>query len=79
MVAVLIAFLMVRAIGGNPFVHGPIGLPGNTPETFQPEVLPEVLEEKYHFSDPWYVHYLRYVGASSPSTSAPRPSSPTAR
>jgi oligopeptide transport system permease protein len=62
MVAVLIAFLMVRAIGGNPFVHGPIGLPGNTPETFQPEVLPEVLEEKYHFSDPWYVHYLRYVG-----------------
>jgi oligopeptide transport system permease protein len=62
LVAVLIAFLMVRAIGGNPFVHGPIGLPGNTPETFQPEVLPEVLEEKYHFSDPWYVHYLRYVG-----------------
>lgn len=61
LVAVLIAFLMVRAIGGNPFVHGPIGLPGNTPETFQPEVLPEVLEEKYHFSDPWYVHYLRYV------------------
>jgi hypothetical protein len=58
---VLIAFLMVRAIGGNPFVHGPIGLPGNTPETFQPEVLPEVLEEEYHFSDPWYVHYLRYV------------------
>jgi oligopeptide transport system permease protein len=62
LVVVLIAFLMVRAIGGNPFVHGPIGLPGNTPETFQPEVLPEVLEEKYHFSDPWYVHYLRYVG-----------------
>jgi oligopeptide transport system permease protein len=25
-------------------------------------VLPEELEEKYHFSDPWYVHYLRYVG-----------------
>jgi oligopeptide transport system permease protein len=62
LVVVLIAFLMVRAIGGNPFVHGPIGLPGNTPETFQPEVLPEELEEKYHFSDPWYVHYLRYVG-----------------
>ena len=62
LVAVLISFLMVRAIGGNPFVHGPIGLPGNTPEIFQPEVLPEVLEEKYHFSDPWYVHYLRYVG-----------------
>jgi oligopeptide transport system permease protein len=62
LVAVLISFLMVRAIGGNPFVHGPIGLPGNTPETFQPEVLPEELEEKYHFSDPWYVHYLRYVG-----------------
>jgi oligopeptide transport system permease protein len=62
LVVVLIAFLMVRAIGGNPFVHGPIGLPGNTPETFQPEVPPEVLEEKYHFSDPWYVHYLRYVG-----------------
>ena len=48
--------------GANPFIHGPIGLPGNTPETFQPEVLPEALEEKYHFSDPWYVHYLRYVG-----------------
>jgi oligopeptide transport system permease protein len=62
LVVVLIAFLMVRAIGGNPFVHGPIGLPGNTPETFQPEVLPEELEKKYHFSDPWYVHYLRYVG-----------------
>jgi oligopeptide transport system permease protein len=62
LVVVLIAFLMVRAIGGNPFENGPIGLPGNTPETFQPEVLPEVLEEKYHFSDPWYVHYLRYVG-----------------
>ena len=62
LVVVLIAFLMVRAIGGNPFIHGPIGLPGNTPETFQPEVLPEVLEKKYHFSDPWYVHYLRYVG-----------------
>ncbi len=62
LVVVLIAFLMVRAIGGNPFIHGPIGLPGNTPETFQPEVLPEVLEAKYHFSDPWYVHYLRYVG-----------------
>ena len=61
LVAVLIAFLMVRAIGGNPFVHGPIGLPGNTPEIFQPEVLPETLEEKYHFSDPWYVHYLRYL------------------
>jgi oligopeptide transport system permease protein len=62
LVVVLIAFLMVRAIGGNPFIHGPIGLPGNTPETFQPEVLPEELEKKYHFSDPWYVHYLRYVG-----------------
>jgi oligopeptide transport system permease protein len=62
MLALLIAFLMVRAIGGNPFVDGPIGLPGNTPETFQPEVLPEVLEEKYHFSDPWYMHYIRYVG-----------------
>jgi ABC-type dipeptide/oligopeptide/nickel transport system permease component len=62
LVAVLIAFLMVRAIGGNPFIDGPIGLPGNTPETFQPEVLPEALEEKYHFNDPWYVHYLRYVG-----------------
>jgi oligopeptide transport system permease protein len=62
LVVVLIAFLMVRAIGGNPFIHGPIGLPGNTPETFRPEVLPEELEEKYHFSDPWYVHYLRYVG-----------------
>lgn len=62
LVVVLIAFLMVRATGGNPFIHGPIGLPGNTPETFQPEVLPETLEERYHFSDPWYVHYLRYVG-----------------
>jgi ABC-type dipeptide/oligopeptide/nickel transport system permease component len=62
LVVVLIAFLMVRATGGNPFIHGPIGLPGNTPETFQPEVLPQELEEKYHFSDPWYVHYLRYVG-----------------
>ena len=76
LVAVLIAFLMVRAIGGNPFVHGPIGLPGNTPETFQPEVLPEVLEEKYHFSDPWYVHYLRYVAGNftfdfGPSTQFP--------
>jgi oligopeptide transport system permease protein len=76
LVVVLISFLMVRAIGGNPFVHGPLGLPGNTPETFQPEVLPEVLEGKYHFSDPWYVHYFRYVGGMftfdfGPSTQFP--------
>jgi len=52
LLVILLTFLLMRQIEGNPF---------RTSERAIPESIQQNLEEKYGLDDPWYVQYLRYV------------------
>jgi ABC-type dipeptide/oligopeptide/nickel transport system permease component len=52
LVVILMTFLMMRAIKGNPF---------RTTERAVPEAIQRNLERKYHLGQPWYKQYLFYV------------------
>jgi ABC-type dipeptide/oligopeptide/nickel transport system permease component len=52
LLVILITFLMMRQIAGNPF---------RTSERAIPESIQRNLESKYGLNDPWYEQYLRYV------------------
>jgi oligopeptide transport system permease protein len=52
LLVVLITFLMMRQIGGNPF---------RQTERPVPEAIQQNLDEKFHVNDPWYVQYANYV------------------
>ena len=49
---ILMTFLLMRQIEGNPFRHS---------ERAIPESIQRNLEAKYGLDDPWYVQYVRYV------------------
>ena len=65
LVVILVLFLLMRAIGGNPFREGPLF--GEAPEirlsgqALLPEAVQENIEDKYGLNDPWYAQYARYV------------------
>jgi ABC-type dipeptide/oligopeptide/nickel transport system permease component len=52
LLVILMTFLMMRQIGGNPFRHT---------ERNVPEVIQKNLERKFHLDRPWYVQYAYYV------------------
>jgi oligopeptide transport system permease protein len=52
LVVILLTFLMMRQIGGNPFRHS---------ERAVPEAVQRNLEEKFHVNDPWWKQYAFYV------------------
>ncbi|MCZ7588004.1 MAG: ABC transporter permease [Gaiella sp.] len=52
LLVILMTFVLMRQIEGNPFRHS---------ERAIPESIQQNLEEKYGLDDPWYVQYLRYV------------------
>ena len=66
-VAVTMIFFLMRAIGGNPFRHGPlIGL--STPGggwtkygDFQPEAIENNLARRYGLDLPWYEQYANFL------------------
>lgn len=66
-VAVTIIFFLMRAIGGNPFVHGPLlGLasPGERWVKYgdpQPEAIANNLARRYGLDLPWYEQYLNFL------------------
>ena len=52
LLVILITFVMMRNIAGNPF---------RTSERAVPESIQRNLDAKYGLNDPWYVQYIRYV------------------
>jgi len=52
LVVILLTFLMMRQIGGNPFRYS---------ERAVPEAVQRNLEEKFHVNDPWWKQYAFYV------------------
>src|SRR5918999_774525 len=52
LLVILITFVMMRNIAGNPF---------RTSERAVPESIQRNLDEKYGLNDPWYQQYFRYV------------------
>src|SRR6186997_24930 len=52
LVVILLTFVMMRQIGGNPFRHS---------ERAVPEAVQRNLEEKFHVNDPWWKQYAFYV------------------
>jgi len=52
LLVILMTFLLMRQIEGNPFRHS---------ERAIPESIQRNLEAKYGLDDPWYVQYVRYV------------------
>jgi oligopeptide transport system permease protein len=52
LLVILITFLMMRQIGGNPF---------RKTERAVPEAVQRNLEEKFHVNDPWWKQYGLYV------------------
>jgi ABC-type dipeptide/oligopeptide/nickel transport system permease component len=52
LLVILVTFLMMRQIEGNPF---------RTSERAIPEAIQRNLERKYGLDQPWYVQYVRYV------------------
>ena len=52
LVVILLTFMMMRQIGGNPFRHS---------ERAVPEAVQRNLEEKFHVNDPWWKQYAFYV------------------
>jgi oligopeptide transport system permease protein len=52
LLVILMTFLLMRQIEGNPFRHS---------ERAIPESIQQNLEKKYGLDDPWYVQYARYV------------------
>jgi ABC-type dipeptide/oligopeptide/nickel transport system permease component len=52
LLVILMTFLMMRQIGGNPFRHT---------ERNVPAAIQRNLERKFHLDKPWYVQYAYYV------------------
>ena len=52
LLVILMTFVLMRQIEGNPFRHS---------ERAIPESIQKNLEAKYGLDDPWYVQYVRYV------------------
>jgi ABC-type dipeptide/oligopeptide/nickel transport system permease component len=52
LLVILMTFLMMRQIGGNPFRHT---------ERNVPAAIQKNLERKFHLDRPWYVQYAYYV------------------
>jgi ABC-type dipeptide/oligopeptide/nickel transport system permease component len=52
LLVILLTFVLMRQIEGNPF---------RTSERAIPESIQRNLEEKYGLDDPWWVQYVRYV------------------
>jgi ABC-type dipeptide/oligopeptide/nickel transport system permease component len=52
LVVILMTFVLMRQIGGNPF---------RTSERNVPEAIQRNLERKFHLNEPMYVQYLQYV------------------
>jgi ABC-type dipeptide/oligopeptide/nickel transport system permease component len=52
LLVILMTFLLMRQIGGNPFRHS---------EKNVPEAIQRNLERKFHLDKPWYVQYGYYV------------------
>jgi len=52
LVVILLTFVMMRQIGGNPFRHS---------ERAVPEAVQRNLEAKFHVNDPWWKQYAYYV------------------
>jgi oligopeptide transport system permease protein len=52
LLVILMTFILMRQIEGNPFRHS---------ERAIPESIQQNLEAKYGLDDPWYVQYVRYV------------------
>jgi oligopeptide transport system permease protein len=52
LLVILMTFILMRQIEGNPFRHS---------ERAIPESIQQNLEAKYGLDDPWYVQYIRYV------------------
>ena len=64
LLVILMTFMMMRQIGGNPFRHG---------ERAVPAAIQANLDRKFHLDEPWYVAVLRLrEGRRSGSTSARR-------
>jgi oligopeptide transport system permease protein len=52
LLVILMTFLLMRQIEGNPFRHSERAIPASIQRN---------LEAKYGLDDPWYVQYVRYV------------------
>src|ERR687895_974609 len=52
LLVILITFVMMRNIAGNPF---------RTSERAVPESIQRNLERKYGLNDPWYIQYANYT------------------
>jgi oligopeptide transport system permease protein len=66
LVAVTLAFFLVRATGGDPFRHGPlVGLTGQGGwkkyGDYQPESIRDNLRRRYALDLPWYEQYGNYL------------------
>jgi oligopeptide transport system permease protein len=65
LVVFTITFFMLRAIGGNPFRHGPLLGHGNPAwakyNDPQPEAIASNLARKYGLDRPWYRQYADYL------------------
>jgi oligopeptide transport system permease protein len=67
LIAVTTIFFMVRAIGGDPFRHGPLLGLANTQAAWtkygdpQPESISENLHRRYGLDLPWYEQYGNYL------------------
>jgi oligopeptide transport system permease protein len=66
LVVFTITFFMLRAIGGNPFRHGPLLGHGNPAwakyNDPQPEAIASNMARKYGLDRPWYRQYVDYLG-----------------
>ena len=76
LLAVTMIFFLMRAIGGNPFRHGPLlGLsaPGDRWVKYgdpQPQAIEDNLARRYGLDLPWYLQYVHFVarrGLTSPA------------
>ncbi len=52
LLVILLTFVMMRQIKGNPFRHSERAVPGAVQQN---------LERKFHLDEPWYVQYGQYV------------------
>lgn len=67
LVAITLTFFLVRAIGGDPFRHGPlVGLTGQGGwqkyGDFQPQSIRDNMRRRYGLDLPWYEQYANYLG-----------------
>ena len=70
LLVILMTFLMMRMIKGNPFQNS---------ERAIPESIQRNLDRKFHLDQPWYNQYFYYVKGVATSTSARRSCCETSR